>query len=260
MRIVASGLPVAVLVPLLACNEGSVTSIPTAPTAPEQIDVPVSGQPAVDRPIVLPSGPGTAVVGTVFLHTTSGPKRAANVPLEFDWLRVDGAHIHPVVGQVVTDVDGRYRVEGLNSKHQGHIVFRPPDLQYVIPCDARIGLERDGVLDVHIVSTETLLTTGLPASLPRIGFSMSGTVTERTADGLRPVSNAVVTTAYAWATWWDEYTPFTTTDVNGRYVLCGFYERLSSISAWKPGYSTDSEIFDASPHPDVIDFELTREE
>ena len=84
---------------------------------------------------------------------------------------------------------------------------------------------------------------------------LEGFVTERTADGMRPVASAWVEHLYGDGQTGDP-TGFTLTTADGHYVLCGYWDDyLQSVRVRKEGYRTVIQNF--GPSWD-INFELVR--
>jgi hypothetical protein len=123
-------------------------------------------------------------------------------------------------------------------------------------------LSADRQFDVHVVSIDVLSTTGLPESLPRSSIWVSGTVQERVAGGLRPVTGAVVTLEDVDGL---SYRAVATTvsDSQGRYLVCTSppgtgTDVLAYVSARKDGFELRRrDVFLGWDYAD-IDLELTR--
>jgi hypothetical protein len=173
-----------------------------------------AGPPSPSTPSSNAATSSITVSGVVYDHTTTGPEPRAGVTLAVrDWRlgRVDS---------VTSDSKGRYEIP-LNS---GAVVSIAPSVQsvYRAPCPSGAEvLEKDAIVDVNIISTAVLATTGAPASWPRprsYSVQAEGAVFERTATGLQPLSGAWVDLAGDDS---DRYVMSSTlTDRLGRYLLC----------------------------------------
>ena len=180
-------------------------------------DGPTRPAPQPTRPV--PPTPPTAstfrVSGTVFEHTSTGPRPGAFVPLVVrSWGR------SPVFVSVTSDGNGRYEAGGLPGEGVNITIFPPLESDYRAPCPTGTsGLSSDGTIDVHVVSTPLLASAGAPESLPRSLVIFAGVVVEYSQDGLAsPVAGAAV-----------DLTNFevdpninasTLTDNAGRYFVC----------------------------------------
>jgi hypothetical protein len=195
-----------------------------------------------------------ALSGIAYEHTPAGMR-----PLGGLSLRVGGVTGETI--DVVTDATGQYRVAGFQREYA--IVSARPQGQYLSPCSAQMH-QWTNPLDVHVVSRANLLTTGTPHSMPPFsqpaGYSyvvvLSGSVTQRTGSGVRPVAEASVEHFYGDGLSGDP-TGFTLTNADGYYVLCGYCDDYGqSVRVRKDGYRTSIESFGPSLE---IDFELVRE-
>jgi hypothetical protein len=106
-----------------------------------------------------------------------------------------------------------------------------------------------------------LSVTSIPASFLRPpGYDfvevLSGFVTERTPDGIRPVPEASVEHLYGDGRSGDP-TGFTLTNGDGYYVLCGYYDDFGqAVRVRKHGYRTGIQSIGPSWR---IDVELVRD-
>jgi hypothetical protein len=190
---------------LVAC--GSEQSVPPAAPWPAPSPTPAPGPPA--------PGSSITVSGTVFEYTAAGPRPLPNVSLL--------VHPYPLEQgflKATSDAAGRYSVSGIRS---GIAVSIAPELGsgYYAPCpNGSDTITSDRTIDVHVVSAAVVSTAGAPSTVPRLGsIWVSGTVMERTPNGMRPISGASVNLAGN-----DENDPRlgsnTLTDAMGRYLLC----------------------------------------
>jgi hypothetical protein len=151
---------------------------PAAPDAPRP------------SPVSSPSPP-TAVpemAGLVWAHSGGTPQ-----PLPgFRFLVArHTAAFETEITVVTSDASGRYEIP---PPHDGLFAFViPADGGYQAPCPPGFpGIGLSTGLDVHVVPDAVLATTGLVATVPQMEFRISGTVTERTPEGTRPVAGAMV--------------------------------------------------------------------
>ena len=228
-----------------ACSE-SPTPSPPSPTSP-------SGPPLTIGWDVF------TVSGVAYEHTAAGIQPLAGLPL-----RVQGYRDRqtPVTIDVVTDAAGRYDVPGLAREYV--LVGARAQDAYLSPCSVRLWLWNDDPKNVHVVSRAYLLGAGTPRSMPPLsrldGYPnvevLSGFVTERTPDGVRPVAEASVEHLYGDGQSGDP-TGFTVTNANGFYVLCGYDDDYGqAVRVRKAGYRTGIQSIGPSW---TIDVELVRE-
>lgn len=227
-----------------ACSDSPMPS-PSSPT-------PTS--PSVPGPL-----PVFTVSGVAYEHTPAGIQPLAGLPL-----RVHGYRDlqTPVTVDVVTDAAGRYEVPGLVREYV--LVGARPQDSYLSPCSVRLWLWNDDPKNVHVVSRAYLLAAGTPRSMPPLsrldGYPsvqvLSGFVTERTSDGVRPVAEASVEHLYGDGQSGDP-TGFTVTNANGFYVLCGYDDDYGqAVRVRKKGYRTGIQSIGPSW---TIDVQLVRE-
>jgi hypothetical protein len=140
----------------LACNDHSSVVRPTSGPANEP-----------------PSLKDGTVSGTVFDHSTGIPRPAAGIRVRIQRSRVDGPAM-----ETTSDATGHYEFIDVPTG-TGVVVAPPLDSDYRAPCpfgtDAYDGVGRR--IDVHVVRTSTLRTTGSPGSLPTYVYTVvRGTV------------------------------------------------------------------------------------
>lgn len=142
---------------------------------------------------------------------------------------MNGAVGGPELPDVVTDAQGRYTVTGI----AGPLIFlqTDPSSDYRSLCDSY-----PITLDFHFkdlpVVHRSWSGNRLPPGMWIIGTSVSGTVSERTNEGLQPLAGATVTFDTG-----NQDPPATTTD-SGFYMICSVVgtDQTRSISAQKSGY------------------------
>jgi hypothetical protein len=165
----------------------------------------------------LPGAPYTVLSGVVYEST-----RAGNRPLPGAEVRAQS-----MSGQVsasATNSEGRYEIRVVypfNGSPGGLVALQAVRLGYRMPCRPAIAhiAWADGQphqADIYLVADRTLVTSGIPAAMPRPPSSLSGTVSEQSPDGTRPVVGARVSASPTFTE--------TVSDAQGRYMLCGFAE------------------------------------
>jgi hypothetical protein len=129
-----------------------------------------------------------------------------------------------------------------------------------------VWLWNDEPLNVYVVSRAHLLAAGPPQLMPPFvklsGYPsievLLGFITERTGDGLRPVSGATVEHWYGppGDGTFGNPTGFTVTNAEGYYALCGYQDDYGQwVQVRKDGYRTNRQSIGASWR---IDLELGR--
>ena len=157
-----------------------------------------------------------------------------------------------------TDSNGQYAISGLPPNRQiwmGAVL----DSEYRSPCPSGASpLVASSRIDVHVVQTKWLSTTGPPPTMPLGGIWFSGVIFEKVAGIAQPVAGASV------SLWGNESgTAATLSDFHGRYAVCTV----------PPGTGTDTTQLLVVSHPDFqttgrsvfagwdffgVDIELTR--
>jgi hypothetical protein len=211
------------LVATAACADGQSPVPPTAPTL------------------------RVTISGTVYEHGPFGQRPLPNTPVDVSsrWLYF--------IPTVVTDVNGRYSAQGHEQTEYKARVDSPGFYQ---PCYAGTFLQSLPVtLDAHVVSGDTLVSTGLPETLPLIDPVVRGRVFERTPHGEQPIAGASVIVDFGDYENLRSPAPFITTltDNQGRYVVCGAASGTIRVRA--SGYDGDAEVI---PSPTSYDFVLVR--
>ena len=174
------------------------------PVAPSRSLAPVS------QVLPAPSDPFT-LTGTLYESTPDGRRPLAGIPLD---ISVDYQSWPP---RTTTDAEGRYSFSG-SSSEKLHV--RVEKEGYSQPCRSAVALLADVVLDIYVVAEATLLANGVPASMPVVQPTLSGTVFERAAGGVRPLQGVRVTGDFSAGLGWAPNAT-TITDAAGRYLLCG---------------------------------------
>lgn len=208
-----------------ACGQDRAPGWPTAPTPP------------------------VAISGTVYEHGPFGQRPLANIPLDVSsrWTYF--------IPMVVTDANGRYSARG---HEQTEYKARVDAQGYYQPCYAGTFLRSlEVTLDAHVVSGDTLVSSGMPATLPLIDPVISGQVFERTNQGNRPISGASVIVDFADYDTIPGPAPFITTltDRQGRYTVCGTAGGL--IRVWASGFNGDATAIDPNRNSNY-DFAMVR--
>lgn len=245
----------AVTILTTACKSpvpGRASLPPLAPSAPassaaQEAQPSISPQPAA-------TGPST-LSGLVYEHSAAGTAPLANFSLHVDAVSESN---HPVVFDVVTDSTGRYEIPGLSGEYVK--VSAQPQESYLSPCSVRMWLWYQGdSLNLHVISRASFLATGIPESMPPFskprGYEsvepVSGTVTETTPDGVRPVGGARVEHLYGNGL--SGYpNGFTLTDSTGHYVLCDYLDDYGQVlRVSKDAYRTSIEPIRWTPKMDI---------
>jgi hypothetical protein len=196
---------------------------------------PTASKPAPPEvPVVVPPvpSPSYTISGVVYDNTPGDRRPAPGFLLEVSSARDT---------VVAADSVGRY-----SAPVWGDLVVIEPvaSSTFLAPCPSGtdwVGQNPSRSFDVDVVSAAVLSTSGLPASYHTSALYISGTVTEATAEGPRPVSGAVValgdpaTVSYA----------TTLSDNSGRYLVCTTphgvgTDQLIQLTVAKSGYSTAS--------------------
>ena len=197
---------------------------------------PATTQPPISAPPSPPPQVTTTMIsGTVFEHTADGRRPAAGVALVV---------LSDLVATVTSDAEGRYSAQASS----GSVTIAPAATQaYMSPCPSGtvwLSVNPNRTIDVDVVSTSLLSSAGAPASYPttsKWGVYVSGTVTEATADGPRPVAGALVTLGPPG----EPFHATTLSDSLGRYLLCSSpvgsgTDQLMPLSVTKDGYIAGS--------------------
>jgi hypothetical protein len=186
----------------------------------------------------------------------TGFRPLAGVPLRV----IRGYGLDPVVVDVTSNADGTYAVAGTVNPEFVWIQVRP-GFSHRAPCPPYSWF--NGRLDVHVVSTGLLSTAGVPASMARSDWAVSGLVTERVSDGVRPVPGAVVglfEDSRSHTVDDNDPSADTVTNADGRYQICwvGNAEAggKGEVRVRKDGYRTASQLVSATS---TVDFELVRD-
>jgi hypothetical protein len=189
-----------VLLASIVCNLGCEDRHPSAPSA------------SAAGSQVRPAPPGVFTLsGIVYESTRDGRRPLAGIPLD---ISVDYQSRSPMTA---TDAEGRYRFSGSSSDK---LNVRVQKEGYSQPCRSAVALSADSVMDVYVVADETLAAGGVPPSMPVIQPTLSGTVFERGAQGVRPLQDIRLTGDFSAGIGWGP-SATTITDANGRYLLCG---------------------------------------
>lgn len=249
---------------LAACGAapGQRAGRPSSPTAPSFAAEPSREPipPAATRGVDI-----STIFGFAYEHTAAGIYPLANFPLRVRGYRSEPSTYTPVTLNVVTDSTGRYEVPRM-MREFAMVTIQPQDA-YLSPCSARLWLWSDRPINVHVVSKQSFFESGIPSSMPplskRVGDeqgdgyeAVSGAVTERTPDGVRPVSGALVQHFYGNDEFGD-LTGYTVTNADGYYTLCGYDDDYGKVvRVTKKGYRPAVQSLG---WPKEIDFELVRE-
>ena len=210
---------------LAACGQDRASGWPTAPMPP------------------------VAISGTVYEHGPFGQRPLANIPLDVSdrWTYS--------IPMVVTDAVGRYSARGHEQTEYKARIDAPG---YFQPCYAGTFLRSlEVTLDAHVVSGDTLVSSGMPSTLPLVEPVISGQVFERTPQGNRPISGASVVVDFADYDTIPGPAPFITTltDSQGRYTVCGTTGGL--IRVWASDFDGDAKAI-APDRISTFDFALVR--
>ena len=193
--------------------------------------------------------PRVSISGTVYEHGPFGQRPLANAPVDVS------SRWDYFIPTVVTGADGRYSAKGFGETEYKARV----DAQgYYQPCYASAFLRSLNVtIDAHVVSGATLVSDGLPATLPRIEPVVSGRVFERTAQGDRPIPGASVVVDFGDNDTLPSPALFITTltDSQGRYLVCGVAAGLLRVGA--SGFDGDASALNTA-RTSTYDFALVR--
>ena len=200
---------------------------------------PAAGSPALPAVFTL--------TGTVYESTRDGRRPVAGLPLD---ISVDYQSRSPVT---TTDAEGHYRFTGSSSEK---LNVRVEKEGYSQPCRSAVPLTADSVMDVYVVANATLSADGVPASMPVIQPTLSGTVFERAAEGVRPLQGVKLTADFSAGLGWGP-SAATVTDAAGRYLLCGV-DGVMGLELWiqRPGQPNRSVPVDIRTTT-RLDIELT---
>jgi hypothetical protein len=199
-----------------ALSGGSCADGPSAPTAPTPAAVQTTNS-ASDPPAQITSG--SFVVSGVITQVTAAGPRPLEGALANAWIQQDrfGYSHQWAYGKVVTDAAGRYELRPLPSGVTVRLEVWKEG--YVQQCAAPLLKVMDhATVDAQLVARANV--SGVPTAVPppAPGFRLiTGTVFERTSDGLRPFPHALVD----YEPVMDSPAAVTYSDENGRYVLCG---------------------------------------
>ena len=181
-----------------ACGDRSLAPAPSAPTSPPG-----------------PPGPTAAgsykLSGVVYESTPNGRRMLPGAPLDIS------KEFQSWPPQISSDAEGRYQTSSPSGSELKVAAEFPG---YSQPCRAGVVLTADTTLDVYLVPNTLLATSGIPASMPVVGPTVSGRVVKRTPDGLRPVAEATVIIDFSGGMGWAP-SANTVTDATGRFMLCG---------------------------------------
>ena len=201
------------LLSIIALTWGCETRTPTTPSVSP-------GSAAV----VMPSAAtGFTLSGTVYESTRAGRRPLAGIPLD---ISIDYQQRSPAT---TTDSDGRYRFVGASSEKWN---VRVEKVGYSQPCRAAVALTADTVMDVYVVADATLSSDGVPASMPVIQPTLSGTVFEHAPEGVRTVSGVKIIGDFSAGLGWGP-SATTVSDAAGRYLLCGV-DGSMGLELWVP--------------------------
>lgn len=218
-----------------ACSSSTPATSPAVPTAPTP-----------------PSGPSFTLTGRVIDGASGLPIAGAQVGVQVP--------VGPgVLQSTPSDASGRYQLTwsqpGWNATAW---VAAGKNNDYVSPCAAAVRMDRDGTIDLQLISrtslTAQLSLTGRPGTR-----SVSGVTFRTTAAGRQVVSGASV----AFEGWSDSPFAWTTSDWMGRYHLCGLPSD-QTVEIWAvqttgvnfdPSIPVSSVNVEAGPDV-VVDIEL----
>ena len=223
------------LLSITALTWGCETRTPITPSVP-----PDSGA------VVMPSAaPGFTLSGTVYESTRDGRRPLAGAPLD---ISLDYQARSPIT---TTDADGRYSFMGSSL---AKLNVRVEKAGYSQPCRAAIALSADRVMDVYVVADATLSVDGVPASMPVIQPTLSGTVFERASEGVRTVPGVKVIGDFSAGLGWGP-SATTVTDAAGRYLLCGV-DGSMGLELWIPRLRRYLPV--NSPMAATLDIDVTQ--
>ena len=197
-----------------------------------------------NQPSPAPTTPSqaapSALSGVVYEVTAAGRQPLAGVGIDVS------PEDHSFLPAATTDADGHYKVSSSEFHNApgagaGNLKVIATKAGYSQPCRAPISNSAGGVLDLYVVSDQTLATTGLPPSMPIAQPTLSGVVFEQTPEGPRAFPGAWVTADFSSGLGW---APSATTrsDAGGRYLLCAVDDAAFTFSpvfmfVSEPGYS-----------------------
>ena len=182
---------------------------------------------AFPTPTPRPAPSTVAVSGTVYDHSVSPPMPLAGLPL----LILGSERI-----QLTTDADGRYEIESMPG---GFIYVRPLESSgYHAPCPPGSVIPvTNAILNVHVASSSTLASSGMPVSIPLSAIRASGRVFDANDRARAPIAGALI-----------EFDAFgdrtvimasTVSGLDGRYLVC----------TAPPGVGTGQKIYIRASHP-----------
>jgi hypothetical protein len=245
-RLIHRALLLALVLALMACDTQQ--SLPAAASAPS---TPAPPSPA-------PPGLSITISGSALEYTANGLRPLPNVNLL--------VRTFPGFRQVTSDATGRYSLPDVTSGTRVSIAPAPGSAYYApCPSGSPSGITSDTHLNVHVVSAELLATAGAPSAMPR-GESIwvSGTVFERTPQGIRPIAGAAVHLADV-GPLEDANDPRfssnTLTDAAGRYLLCPPIpgtgtDTYAMVSVQREGYQSAGRAAFLGWDYDGVDIEL----
>ena len=209
----SSAVTLGALLTMIALTWGCETRTPITPS--------VSPNSAA---VVMPSAAtGFTLSGTVYESTREGRRPLAGASLD---ISIDYQARLPVT---TTDVDGRYSFVGASLEK---LNVRVEKAGYSQPCRAAVALAADRVMDVYVVADATLSVDGVPASMPVIQPTLSGTVFEHAPEGVRTIPGVKIIGDFSAGLGWGP-SATTVSDAAGRYLLCGVDGRLG-LELWIP--------------------------
>jgi hypothetical protein len=218
--------PIAFGVLLSACNS------PTTPTTSSRSQSPSQG---------------THVVAGVVREIASQGAIPVAGAIVYAWVQQSRMGFN--IGSQPTDAGGHYRFVDVPS---GILSLLASKSGYDQPCAATVD-SADATVDIDLVpqnSPSPLLMGGSP--------TLSGVVFETTSEGRQPVAGASMTLSW----YGDVDFATTTSDANGRYLLCRFPAGMPTFSSaviWanKSGYKEASRDIQIQTDT-VLDLELKR--
>jgi hypothetical protein len=108
-------------------------------------------------------------------------------------------------------------------------------------------------MDVYVMADATLSADGVPASMPVIQPTLSGTVFEHAAEGVRTVPGVKIVGDFSAGLGWGP-SATTVSDAAARYLLCGVYGRLG-LELWIPHLRRYVPV--NAPMTTTLDIDLT---
>ena len=195
--------------------------------------------------------PSFTLSGTVYEHTPTGARPLADVPLD---ISVEYQSWPP---KLRTDADGRYSYPGAT----GALKVKADLEGYSQPCRAGAVIDRDTMLDVHVVSNAVLSASGIPPSMPVVDARITGRVMERTPDGrVVWIPGASVIGDFTGGNGWAP-SATTVSDASGMFILCGVSNASGLglvLYVSKPGYESAEQGVDYTLARTNYDVELLR--